>query len=61
MSWFLVLAIVGVAFIVFGTLIVIATMGNPEGQSGHGWAFIILGIILVVVFGVVGRSGLGVG
>jgi len=52
--WNVVLAVVGGLFILFGTLLVILGASSEDAKPGHGWAFIILGIGLVVVFGVLG-------
>lgn len=52
MDWSYNLAITGFIFIAIGTLITIVSFMVKGRDPNHGWAFIVLGIALVVVFGI---------
>lgn len=52
MDWSFGLAITGFIFVAIGTLIIVISHMTKGRDPNHGWAFIMLGITLVVVFGV---------
>jgi hypothetical protein len=52
MDWSYGLAVTGFIFVAIGTLIIVVSHMTKGREPNHGWAFILLGIILVVVFGI---------
>ncbi len=57
MAWFIVLSVFGIIFIILGTFIVYKTMKSDVSVTPHGWAFVILGICLVIAFGIIPNIG----
>ena len=52
MDWSFGLAVAGFIFMAIGTLIVVISHMTKGREPNHGWAFIMLGITLVVIFGI---------
>jgi len=52
MDWSYGLAVTGFIFVAIGTVIIIVSHLLKGKDPNQGWAFILLGIALVVVFGI---------
>jgi hypothetical protein len=52
MDWSYGLAVTGFVFVAIGTLLIVVSNVFKVKDPNQGWAFIVLGIALVVIFGI---------